>query len=77
MSAGALAQLNAEYARALDDDRLEDWPEFFAEPCLYTITSVDNYTRGLPVGLMYPYSKWMLRDLETPLRQDNINDRQA
>src|SRR5262245_40002518 len=26
-------QLNAEYARALDDDRLEDWPDFFAEDC--------------------------------------------
>ena len=77
MSAGALAQLNAEYARALDDDRLEDWPDFFAEPCLYTITSVDNYTRGLPVGLMYADSKGMLRDRVTALRQANIYERQA
>ena len=77
MSASALTQLNAEYARALDDDRLEDWPEFFAEPCLYTITSVDNYARKLPVGLMYADSKGMLRDRVTALRQANIYERQA
>ena len=36
-----LAQLNAEYARALDDDRLEDWPTFFAESCLYVVTTAE------------------------------------
>jgi 3-phenylpropionate/cinnamic acid dioxygenase small subunit len=73
----ALAQLNAEYARAIDDDRLEDWPEFFAEACVYTITSVDNHRRGLPVGLMYADSKGMLQDRVTALRQANIYERQA
>jgi 3-phenylpropionate/cinnamic acid dioxygenase small subunit len=77
VSADALTQLNAEYARALDDDRLEDWPDFFAEPCLYTITSVENHTRGLPVGLMYADSKGMLRDRVTALREANIYERQA
>jgi 3-phenylpropionate/cinnamic acid dioxygenase small subunit len=77
MSTSTLAQLNAEYARALDDDRLEDWPDFFAEPCLYTITSVDNYKRGLPVGLIYADSKGMLRDRVTALRQANIYERQT
>ena len=46
-----LVQLNADYARALDDDRLEDWPGFFADECLYKITSVDNHRRGLAVAL--------------------------
>ena len=73
----AVAQLNAEYARAIDDDRLEDWPEFFAESCIYTITSVDNYKRGLPVGLMYADSQGMLRDRVTALRQASIYERQA
>ena len=72
-----LAQLNAEYARAIDDDRLEEWPDFFAEACVYTITSVDNHRRGLPVGLMYADSKGMLRDRVTALRQANIYERQA
>ena len=72
-----LAQLNADYARAIDDDRLEAWPEFFADSCVYTITSVDNYRRGLPVGLMYADSKGMLQDRVTALRQANIYERQA
>ena len=72
-----LWQLNADYARALDDDRLEDWPEFFADECLYTITSADNYRRGLPAGLMYADSPGMLRDRVAALREANIYERQS
>ena len=72
-----LAQLNADYARAIDDDRLEDWPEFFAESCLYTVTSADNHRQGLPIGLMYADSKAMIRDRVTALRRANIYERQT
>ena len=72
-----VAQLNAEYARAIDDDRLEAWPDFFAEPCLYTITSADNHRQGLPGGLMYADSKGMLSDRVAALRQANIYERQT
>jgi len=41
-----VSQLNADYARAIDDDRLEDWPDFFVEQCLYSITSIDNHREG-------------------------------
>ena len=74
---GRLAQLNAEYARAIDDDRLEEWPDFFAEPCLYTVTSADNYRQGLPLGVMYADSKAMVRDRVTALRRANIYERQT
>ncbi|HYE94462.1 MAG TPA: aromatic-ring-hydroxylating dioxygenase subunit beta [Terriglobales bacterium] len=73
----SLVQLNAEYARAIDDDRLEAWPDFFVDPCLYTITSADNHRRGLPAGLVYADSKGMLRDRVTALRQANIYERQS
>ena len=72
-----IAQLCADYARAIDDDRLEDWPDFFAEPCLYTITSADNHRQGLPGGLMYADSKGMLRDRVAALREANIYERQT
>jgi 3-phenylpropionate/cinnamic acid dioxygenase small subunit len=74
---GRLAQLNAEYARAIDDDRLEAWPDFFADDCLYTITSADNHRQGLPIGVMYADSKAMLRDRVTALRQANVYERQT
>jgi 3-phenylpropionate/cinnamic acid dioxygenase small subunit len=70
-------QLNAEYARALDDDRLEDWPDFFADDCLYKITSADNHRRGMEVGLMYADGKGMVRDRVAALRTANIYERQS
>ena len=72
-----MPQLNADYARAIDDDRLEDWPGFFAEQCLYTITSADNHRRGLPAGLVYADSQGMLRDRVAALRDANIYERQS
>ena len=72
-----VAKLNADYARAIDDDRLEDWPGFFSESCLYTITSADNHRQGLPAGLMYADSNGMLRDRVSALREANIYERQT
>ena len=72
-----LAQLNADYARAIDDDRLEDWPAFFAEACLYKITSVDNVRQGLEAGVVYADSRGMLRDRVAALREANVYERQT
>jgi 3-phenylpropionate/cinnamic acid dioxygenase small subunit len=72
-----LLQLNAEYARALDDDRLEAWPEFFVEDCLYKVTSADNLKRGMQAGLIYADSRNMLRDRVSALREASIYERQA
>ena len=72
-----VSALSAEYARAIDDDRLEDWPGFFADPCLYKITSADNHRRGMAAGLVYADSKGMLADRVAALRQANIYERQT
>jgi 3-phenylpropionate/cinnamic acid dioxygenase small subunit len=72
-----LAQLNADYARALDDDRMEQWPEFFTEPCLYVITTADNHRNGYTAGIVYADSQGMLRDRVAALREANIYERQT
>ena len=72
-----VSRLNADYARAIDDDRLEDWPNFFTDPCLYTITSADNHRRGMPVGVIYADSKGMLKDRVAALREANVFERQS
>lgn len=72
-----LIQLNAAYARALDDDRLEEWPEFFAADCLYKVTSADNHKRGMQAGLIYADSRDMLRDRVSALREASIYERQT
>lgn len=71
-----IAELNAAYARAIDDDRVEDWPGFFHERCLYKITTADNHRRGLELGLVYADSKGMLEDRVAALREANIYERQ-
>ncbi len=72
-----LAQLNADYARALDDDRMEEWPGFFTEPCLYLITTADNHRHGYTAGVVYADSQGMLRDRVAALREANIYERHA
>ena len=72
-----LVQLNADYARALDDDRIEVWPSFFTEPCLYLITTADNHRQGYTAGIVYADSQGMLHDRVAALREANIYERQT
>src|SRR5262249_6836278 len=72
-----IAELNAAYAAAIDNDRLEDWPDFFVVDCLYKITSSENRNRGYGAGIVYADSRAMLRDRVTALRTANIYERQS
>jgi 3-phenylpropionate/cinnamic acid dioxygenase small subunit len=71
-----LATLNTAYAACIDADRLEDWPGFFHEQCLYKITTADNHKRGYAAGVVYADSRNMLHDRVSALRQANIYERQ-
>jgi len=55
-----IEDLNADYAHCIDDDRLEELPDFFTKDCLYKVISRDNFARG------------MLIDRITALRQANV-----
>lgn len=72
----AVLQLNALYARCIDNDRLEDWPGFFTEDCLYRVTTEDNHRQGLSAALIYADSRAMLSDRILSLRQANVYERQ-
>lgn len=67
----------ADYARCIDDDRLEEWPSFFVEDCLYKVTTADNYRDGLEAGVIFANSRGMLTDRISALRQANIFERQT
>jgi 3-phenylpropionate/cinnamic acid dioxygenase small subunit len=71
-----IAELNTAYARAIDSGRLEEWPSFFLDRCLYKVTTADNHERGYQAGLIYADSKAMLEDRVAALRQANIYERQ-
>lgn len=63
---------NADYANCIDSDRLEDWPEFFAQDGVYRVTTRENSERGLPISLIYARGRGMLTDRIIALRTANI-----
>jgi len=72
----AVESLHARYAHALDDDRLEDWPNFFTELGIYRIATAENEARGLPLPVVYCEGRAMLRDRVQSLRHANIYEPQ-
>jgi len=67
-----LASLYAEYADALDDDRLEDWLELFIDECVYQAIARENFDRGLPLATMRCESRGMLADRVTAIRTTSM-----
>ena len=49
--------LNARYTEAIDEDRLEAWPDFFSADGRYLITTAENVAQGLPLGIMSATSR--------------------
>jgi anthranilate 1,2-dioxygenase small subunit len=72
----AVENLLARYVHALDDDRLEEWPDFFVEEGRYRITTAENLERRLPLPIIYADSRAMLRDRVSALRHANIYESQ-
>ena len=67
-----LERLQTDYILAIDDGRLEEWPEFFTEDCLYRIIPKENFDRGLPASVIFCDNRGMLIDRVTSLRTANI-----
>lgn len=67
-----IEELIHDYAHCIDDDRLEEWPGFFTDDCLYRIIDRESYARNRPVGIMVCDSKGMLEDRILALRKANI-----
>ena len=72
-----ISRAQAEYARCIDDDRLEEWPDHFHGQCVYKITTAANYREGLEGAIIFANSKGMLIDRVTALREANIYERQS
>jgi anthranilate 1,2-dioxygenase small subunit/terephthalate 1,2-dioxygenase oxygenase component beta subunit len=76
MDVGKLVELNAAYARVIDNEQFEEWPKFFLDPCLYKVTTAENVAQGLAAGVIYADSRGMLEDRISALRKANIYERQ-
>src|SRR3546814_8293355 len=55
-------ELLTRYADALDDGRVDDWPDFFVEDGIYQITTRENEAALYPVGIVYCEGRGMLLD---------------
>jgi 3-phenylpropionate/cinnamic acid dioxygenase small subunit len=62
-------ELIAAYSDCIDDDRLEEWPDFFVEDCRYLITDRESHQAGLRHGVIYCASRGMLLDRVTATRR--------
>jgi 3-phenylpropionate/cinnamic acid dioxygenase small subunit len=71
-----ISTLNARCAAAIDADRLEEWPDFFHDQCLYKVTTADNHAKGYQAGIIYADTRAMLQDRVFALREANIYERQ-
>jgi 3-phenylpropionate/cinnamic acid dioxygenase small subunit len=71
-----IVELNAVYARVIDNGQFEEWPKLFHDPCLYKVTTADNVAAGLEAGLIFADTRGMLEDRIASLRKVNIYERQ-
>ena len=67
-----IEELIGDYAERIDEDRLEEWPDLFGEPCRYLVISRSNFEAGMKQGVMYAATKGMLLDRVFAIRRANL-----
>jgi anthranilate 1,2-dioxygenase small subunit len=65
-------QLLSRYVECIDDDRLEEWPDFFTEDAIYRVIPRENADRNLPLAVIDCDSHGMLVDRIVSMRNANI-----
>jgi 3-phenylpropionate/cinnamic acid dioxygenase small subunit len=67
-----LEEFYADYVACLDEERFEDWPEFFTDDAVYRIIPRENFDRGLPIATLHAESKGYLKDRVVAIRQTAV-----
>ena len=65
-------ELIGDYAERIDEDRLEEWPDLFSDPCRYLVISRSNHEAGMRQGVMYAATRGMLLDRVFAIRRANL-----
>ena len=69
-----VAQLHADYARAVDSGDWDLWPEFFTDDCVYKLIPRENHERNFPLATLFFESKGMLEDRVYGIRETLFHD---
>jgi anthranilate 1,2-dioxygenase small subunit len=67
-----VAKVIASSARAIDDDRLECWPDHFTDEAVYRITPRENVKAGYAIAIIYCRGIGMLRDRVLAIRKASV-----
>lgn len=67
-----IERLNSEYARILDNELFEEFPELFVEDCLYRVVPRENHILGLPIAVIHCESKGMIKDRVYAARESTM-----
>ena len=70
--AEAIHELIGEYAERIDEDRLQEWPDLFGDPCKYLVIGRSNHAAGMRQGVMYAATRGMLLDRVFAIRRANL-----
>ena len=65
-------ELYAAYTSCLDDERFEEWPDFFTETCTYKIIPRENFERRLPLATWSSESRGYLEDRVVAIRKTAV-----
>ena len=61
-----LEELYAEYVACLDEERFEEWPEFFTDDAIYRIIPRENFEHGLPIATLHLRAKAICKTVSSP-----------
>jgi anthranilate 1,2-dioxygenase small subunit len=65
-------ELLDRYVQCLDEDRLEEWPDFFIDKAVYKIISRVNVERNHPLATMFCDSRDMMKDRVVAIRNASV-----
>lgn len=68
----AIRALEYRYARLLDDDKLEEWPNMFVERGVYKVIPRENLRREPALAIFFCDSQAMMVDRVKSLREANV-----
>jgi anthranilate 1,2-dioxygenase small subunit len=71
----AVEDLLDRYIECLDEERLEEWPEFFTDNATYRIVPRENVERGYELATMSCDSKGMMVDRVVAIRNASVFSR--
>lgn len=72
-----LRDLYEDIADYLDDDQLEQLPNYFTDDCMYKVISKENHDEGLPHASIYCDGVGMIKDRILALRETQVYEPRA